>query len=136
LGGFAIEGITARLRRFVFPGLVLARQATPDQGGHPVTSVTSFQGPIVSALRADQDQCLACGGTVEAHLVRLASPRCLDCREDDRPIDPELYEQFHRSLTAAQVYDLEFPSLGVDEYEHDLDSEAVEYRDRRERRAA
>ena len=34
--------------------------------------------------------CLACGESIEETLFRLGSPRCLDCRQDGRPLDPEL----------------------------------------------
>jgi hypothetical protein len=36
--------------------------------------------------------CLACGEPIEATLFRLGSPRCLDCRESARPLDPALAE--------------------------------------------
>ena len=32
--------------------------------------------------------CLACGEPIEETLFRLGSPRCLDCRESCRPLDP------------------------------------------------
>jgi hypothetical protein len=34
--------------------------------------------------------CLACGEPIEETLFRLGSPRCLDCREAARPLDPGL----------------------------------------------
>jgi hypothetical protein len=40
--------------------------------------------------RIPSARCLACGGTIEAVLFRLGSPRCLDCRQEGRPLDPEL----------------------------------------------
>jgi hypothetical protein len=35
-------------------------------------------------------RCLACGGPIEDTLFRLGSPRCLDCRQEQRPLDPVL----------------------------------------------
>jgi hypothetical protein len=32
--------------------------------------------------------CLACGEPIEETLFRLGSPRCLDCRQTARPLDP------------------------------------------------
>ena len=32
--------------------------------------------------------CLACGEPIEETLFRLGSPRCLDCRQSARPLDP------------------------------------------------
>jgi len=32
--------------------------------------------------------CLACGEPIEETLFRLGSPRCLDCRQAARPLDP------------------------------------------------
>ena len=32
--------------------------------------------------------CLACGELIEETLYRLGSPRCLDCRDARRPLDP------------------------------------------------
>jgi hypothetical protein len=34
--------------------------------------------------------CLACGEPIEETLFRLGSPRCLDCRQAARPLDPAL----------------------------------------------
>jgi hypothetical protein len=34
--------------------------------------------------------CLACGESIEETLFRLGSPRCLDCRQAARPLDPGL----------------------------------------------
>jgi hypothetical protein len=34
--------------------------------------------------------CLACGELIEETLFRLGSPRCLDCRQAARPLDPRL----------------------------------------------
>jgi hypothetical protein len=34
--------------------------------------------------------CLACGETIEETLFRLGSPRCLECRQAARPLDPEI----------------------------------------------
>jgi hypothetical protein len=34
--------------------------------------------------------CLACGEPLEETLFRLGSPRCLDCRQASRPLDPGL----------------------------------------------
>jgi hypothetical protein len=34
--------------------------------------------------------CLACGEPIEETLFRLGSPRCLDCRQSARPLDPGL----------------------------------------------
>ena len=34
--------------------------------------------------------CLACGELIEDTLFRLGSPRCLDCRQAARPLDPRL----------------------------------------------
>lgn len=34
--------------------------------------------------------CLACGGPMEESLQRLGSLRCMDCRDSQRPLDPEL----------------------------------------------
>jgi hypothetical protein len=34
--------------------------------------------------------CLACGEPIEETLFRLGSPRCLDCRQGQRPLDPHL----------------------------------------------
>ena len=34
--------------------------------------------------------CLACGETIEETLFRLGSPRCLECRQTTRPLDPAL----------------------------------------------
>jgi hypothetical protein len=35
-------------------------------------------------------RCFACGGPIEDTLFRLGSPRCLDCRDERRPLDPVL----------------------------------------------
>jgi hypothetical protein len=37
--------------------------------------------------------CLACGEPMEETLFRLGSPRCLDCRQAGRPLDPALAER-------------------------------------------
>jgi hypothetical protein len=37
--------------------------------------------------------CLACGEPIEETLFRLGSPRCLDCRVAQRPLDPVLATQ-------------------------------------------
>ena len=34
--------------------------------------------------------CLACGEPIEETLFRLGSPRCLECRQSARPLDPAL----------------------------------------------
>jgi hypothetical protein len=34
--------------------------------------------------------CLACGEPIEETLLRLGSPRCLECRQTTRPLDPAL----------------------------------------------
>lgn len=34
--------------------------------------------------------CLACGEPIEETLFRLGSPRCLECRQAARPLDPVL----------------------------------------------
>src|SRR5919204_1333471 len=34
--------------------------------------------------------CLACGGPLQKTLARLGSLRCLDCREENRPLDAAL----------------------------------------------
>ena len=34
--------------------------------------------------------CLACGEPIEETLFRLGSPRCLECRQAARPLDPQL----------------------------------------------
>ena len=34
--------------------------------------------------------CLACGEPIEEPLFRLGSPRCLECRQGSRPLDPGL----------------------------------------------
>jgi hypothetical protein len=34
--------------------------------------------------------CLACGNPLEEPLARLGSLRCMDCRELDRRLDPQL----------------------------------------------
>jgi hypothetical protein len=36
--------------------------------------------------------CLACGEPIEETLFRLGSPRCLDCRQTARPLDPRLVD--------------------------------------------
>jgi hypothetical protein len=36
--------------------------------------------------------CLACGEPIEETLFRLGSPRCLDCRQAARPLDPGLVD--------------------------------------------
>jgi hypothetical protein len=36
------------------------------------------------------NHCLACGGPIEDTLFRLGSPRCLDCRQERRPLDRAL----------------------------------------------
>lgn len=36
--------------------------------------------------------CLACGQSIEAALLQLGSLRCLECRDLQRPLDPELVE--------------------------------------------
>jgi hypothetical protein len=41
------------------------------------------------------NRCYACGGPIEDALLRLGSPRCLDCRVTRRPLDPALVGDFH-----------------------------------------
>jgi hypothetical protein len=39
---------------------------------------------------AHEHACLSCGARLRETLDRLGSLRCLDCREEDKPLDPEL----------------------------------------------
>jgi hypothetical protein len=80
--------------------------------------------------------CLACGAELTGALARLASNRCQDCRDEDRPIEPECYAAWRATLSPAELFDADYPDLGHEAYANDLDTEAVEYRQRLERRAA
>jgi hypothetical protein len=46
--------------------------------------------------------CFACGGPIEDTLFRLGSPRCLDCRQDRRPLDPALAGDAGQNGSAGQ----------------------------------
>ena len=99
-------------------------------------TTTQISWAQTRALNPSSPNCLCCGGPIEDVLARLASNRCQDCRDEERPLDPELHIAFLHTLSPAQLYDLDYPSLGHDDYANDLDTEAVEYRQRLERRAA
>ena len=49
-------------------------------------------------------RCLACGGRMEPALLHAGSPRCLECRESGRLLDPLLVEaQRRRSPSRSLV---------------------------------
>jgi hypothetical protein len=56
---------------------------------------------VASSAKAEQDQdaeapvCLSCGVPLRETLRRLGSLRCVDCRAEDKPLDPKLVRSWH-----------------------------------------
>lgn len=48
------------------------------------------------AARRHGSHCLACGGRIEGPLASLGSLRCVGCRSDRRPLDPDLVRTLAR----------------------------------------
>lgn len=52
---------------------------------------------------ADTGSCLACGEPVAPALRRLGSLRCHECRDNDVPLDPVLWEEWRQHGSDLQA---------------------------------
>ena len=53
-------------------------------------SVASLSEPVPEYPQHEVVRCLACGKLLSSALARLGSLRCLECRESEAQLDPEL----------------------------------------------